>query len=185
MKMMKMKNVQICRIPVELTPLLEMHLTRLLLEACLTLLLEIIKNLQEALPGHDYVSPLSVPPRRGESDIIDPWSAGRDHPRPRMKLLLLVRPLSLMMWLDPWLCAQGGPTCRFRRRSEIGCCHHLSASSRRALALRRLALRRFIVFRVQLKHVLLMFHLSLSKLFLRRAPATSLVMVGPEHRRMF
>ena len=33
------------------------------------------KLAQEAMAGHDYVSPLAAPPRRGESDIIDPWSA--------------------------------------------------------------------------------------------------------------
>ena len=98
------------------------------------------------------------------------------HPRPQMKLLLLARPLPVMMWLDPRLCAQGRPTCRSQRRSEIGCCRHVPASSRRALALRRLALRRFILFLVQLKHMLLMYHLSLSTLCLRRVPATSLVL---------
>ena len=33
---------------------------------------------QETLLGHEYASPLSAPPSRGDSDIIDPWSAGRD-----------------------------------------------------------------------------------------------------------
>ena len=174
--------------------------------------------------GHDYVSLLSAPPRRGESDLIDPWSAGRDplargtsstfaeryrggatstptasslrsiaphrsHRRPgsqrlcsrhlgaRMKLLFLFRPLSLVMLLDPRLCAQGRPTCRSRRGSEIGCCRHVPASSRRALARRR-----FILFLVRLKHMLSTFHFSLSKLCLRRAPATSLLMAGPKHR---
>ena len=29
-------------------------------------------------PGHEYISLLAAPPRRAESDVIDPWSGGRD-----------------------------------------------------------------------------------------------------------
>ena len=37
-----------------------------------------IRIAQEATEGCEYISPLAAPPGRVESDVIDPWSAGRD-----------------------------------------------------------------------------------------------------------
>ena len=164
------------------------------------------------------VSPLSAPLRRRKSDMIDPWSAGRD---PR----------------GQGTCGGGTstPTASF---TEKYCTPAESSASRFTGALftaseasdeaapsdprpvaddvaRPPAVRTRstnlsipeakrdwllppcscefppgigatpLFFLAQLKHMLFIFHFSLSKLCLRKVPATSLMMAGQKHRSRF